>query len=147
MTAQEAQLNTFLVDVFNDILRLEDASVRKSCKNLSVSELHVLSAAAACAANGNAGMAEIAAQLGVTASTLTASVKTLEHKGYLLRTRDGKDKRRVSVTLTDLAQPVLACHNAFHEKMVAQVTQHLDDAQLAAFGTALTILHTHFKTM
>ncbi|MEF9970556.1 MAG: MarR family transcriptional regulator [Ruthenibacterium sp.] len=147
MTAQETQLNTFLVDVFNDILRLEDASVRKSCKNLSVSELHVLTASAACAAGGNAGMADIAAHLGVTASTLTVSVKTLEHKGYLLRVRDEKDKRRVSVALTDLAQPVLACHAAFHEAMVTQVTKRLSAEELSTLGAALTILHTHFKTM
>ncbi len=43
MTQHEAQLNGFLVNVFNDILRLEEASIRKGpCKNLSVSEMHVL---------------------------------------------------------------------------------------------------------
>ncbi|MFR2590866.1 MAG: hypothetical protein ACLS9Y_10725 [Ruthenibacterium lactatiformans] len=45
MTQHEAQLNGFLVNVFNDILRLEEASIRKGpCKNLSVSEMHVLEA-------------------------------------------------------------------------------------------------------
>ena len=29
MTQHEAQLNGFLVNVFNDILRLEEASIRK----------------------------------------------------------------------------------------------------------------------
>ena len=45
MTQHEAQLNGFLVNVFNDILRLEETSIRKGpCKNLSVSEMHVLEA-------------------------------------------------------------------------------------------------------
>lgn len=147
MTTQETQLNAFLVDVFNDILRLEDASVRKSCKNLSVSELHVLVAVSACTTSGSAGMADIAEKLGITASTLTVSVKTLEGKGYLRRTRDEKDKRRVSVALCEPALPVLAYHDAFHEAMVTQVTKRLTDTELATLGAALTILHTHFKTM
>lgn len=63
MTQHEAQLNGFLVNVFNDILRLEEASIRKGpCKNLSVSEMHVLEAVekSSVDASGTAGMAEVA---------------------------------------------------------------------------------------
>ena len=49
MTSQEQKLNDFLVGVFNDILRLEEASLRQSCGNLSVTELHVLDAVSHCA--------------------------------------------------------------------------------------------------
>ena len=50
MTPQEQKLNDFLVGVFNDILRLEEASLRQSCGgNLSVTELHVLDAVFHCA--------------------------------------------------------------------------------------------------
>lgn len=65
MTSQEQKLNDFLVGVFNDILRLEEASLRQSCGNLSVTELHVLDAVSHCAPQ--CGMADIAAALKVTA--------------------------------------------------------------------------------
>ena len=77
--------------VFNDILRLEEASLRQSCGNLSVTELHVLDAVSHCAPQ--CGMADIAAALKVTAGTATVAVKTLEQKGYVVRTRHEKDKR------------------------------------------------------
>ena len=45
MTPTEEAINTFLVDVFNDVLRLENESLRRSgCRQLSVSELHMLEA-------------------------------------------------------------------------------------------------------
>ena len=102
MTQHEAQLNGFLVNVFNDILRLEEASIRKGpCKNLSVSEMHVLEAVekSSVDASGAAGMAEVAAHLSITSGTLSVAVKTLEQKGYLVRSRGSRDKRRVTVAL------------------------------------------------
>jgi len=45
MTPAEQKINHFLVDVFNDVLHLEEDSIAKGpYKNLSVSEMHVLEA-------------------------------------------------------------------------------------------------------
>ena len=110
MTQHEAQLNGFLVNVFNDILRLEEASIRKGpCKNLSVSEMHVLEAVekSSVDASGAAGMAEVAAHLSITSGTLSVAVKTLEQKGCLVRSRGSRDKRRVTVAL-DICRAVRA---------------------------------------
>lgn len=147
MTSQQHQLNNFLVHVFNDILRLEYASVRKSCKNLSVSELHVLEAVQKCTKEDDAGMADIAGVLGVSAGTATVAVKTLEQKGFLVRTRGAKDKRRVTVCVTEKATPVLQAHEAFHEQMVTRAAQHLSPAELNALTAALEKLHLYFKEM
>ena len=81
MTQHEAQLNGFLVNVFNDILRLEEASIRKGpCKNLSVSEMHVLEAVekSSVDASGAAGMAEVAAHLSITSGTLSVNITRLK---------------------------------------------------------------------
>lgn len=147
MTQREQQLNNFLVTVFNDILRLEEASLRCSCDNLSVTELHVLDAIAATARSGSPPtMADLAAKVGVTGGTMTVAVKTLEQKGYALRTRDERDKRRVGVRLTEAAAPVLAAHDAFHEALVRRACARLDEAQTAALCTALADLHTFFTS-
>ena len=107
MTQHEAQLNGYLVKVFYDNLRLEEASNRKGpCKNLSVSEMHVLEAVekSSVDASGAAGMAEVAAHLSITSGTLSVAVKTLEQKGYLVRSRGSRDKRRVTAALTAAAR-------------------------------------------
>lgn len=144
MTTPQKRLNTFLVHVFNDILRLEEMHLRRTCKNLSLTEMHVLEAVNECAVDGFAGMAEVAAALRVTPGTATVSVKTLEQKGYLLRMRNEKDKRRVSVTLTQTAQPVLTAHTLFHENLVEHACDELTEPELASLCNALDKLHLYF---
>ena len=130
MTQREQQLNGFLVTVFNDILRLEEASLRRSCDNLSVTELHVLDAIAAASGSGSPPtMADLAAKVGVTGGTMTVAVK-----------------RRVGVRLTQAAAPVLAAHDAFHKALVRRACARLDEAQTAALCTALADLHTFFTS-
>lgn len=146
MTQQQQMLNRFLVDVFGDILRLEEASLRKHCPNLSVTELHVLEAVAVCGGPEGAGMAEIASALGVTAGTATVSIKTLEQKGYVARARARTDRRRVFVHLTDAAAPVLQQHALFHQRMVEQVSGTLPQDQLEALCQALKTLHGYFSS-
>lgn len=45
-------------------------------------------------------VAELAAQMGVTAGTMSLSLDRLERKGYVTRLKDVTDKRRVHVRLT-----------------------------------------------
>lgn len=143
MTRQEELINTFLVDVFNDVLRLEEGSLLQSgCKNLSVSEMHVLEAVQ----KGEEGetMSELAARLRVTASTLTVAVKTLEQKGYLMRQRASADRRKVTVQLTPPALEALRHHAAFHLQLVQQVSAQLAPPELEALTQALERLHCFF---
>ena len=144
MTPEQQMLNRFLVEVFGDILRLEEASLRKHCPHLSVTELHVLEAVAGCTGTEGAGRAAIAAALGVTAGTATVAVKTLEQKGYLARTKAQTDRRRVYVQLTDAAGPVLRQHALFHQRMVEQVSCTLSHEQLDTLCKALETLHGYF---
>src|SRR5436190_22829719 len=43
---------------------------------------------------------DLAAHMGVTAATMSLSIDRLERKGYVVRLRDAKDRRRVHVRLT-----------------------------------------------
>ena len=143
MTEAEVQINRFLVEIFNNILHLEEASLAHGpCKNLSVSEMHVLEAVQ----NGgdNPSMSSLAASLSITASTLTVAVKTLEQKGYLVRRRCEDDKRRVAVQLTDKAGSALAHHAAFHQDLIRQVSEQLTPSQMNDLLLALGRLHDFF---
>lgn len=146
MTPAEQKINHFLVNVFNDVLHLEEDSIAKGpYKNLSVSEMHVLEAVQN--GGGSETMSELAARLRVTASTLTVAVKTLEQKGFLLRLREAADKRKVTVRLTEKAEGALACHAAFHEQLIAQVSARLNEEQMEGLAAMLSTLHSFFTAL
>jgi DNA-binding MarR family transcriptional regulator len=143
MDEQEKRINDFLVQVFGDILHLEENSLLQSgCRDLSVSEMHVLDAVQRGAPGET--MRELAQRLRVTASTLTVAANTLEHKGYLVRRRSAEDRRRVAVELTPAAQRALGTHAAFHEELVRQACARLTPEQQTALADGLSGLHSFF---
>lgn len=148
MSIYKAQLNTFLVEVFNDILRFEEANLSTlELNNLTISEIHVIDAIYEGMQDGTNTMAEIANRLMITASTLTTSVKTLEQKGYLVRTKGQSDKRRVMVTPTPQSEKPYQHHKQFHINLVNSVSQNLNEEEIASLTQALSKLHQFFKTI
>ena len=147
MTQQQQTINGFLVDVFNDVLRLEERSLRKERTGLSLTELHVLETVQRVSEERGGTMADVAAALGVTSGTLTIAVKTLEQNGYVRRERDDADRRRVIVRLTDKALPALRRHAEFHRALVTGATERLTDEELRAFTKALGSLRSFFNTL
>ncbi len=148
MNHYNENLNKFLNDVFHDILRLEEAALSKGdFKNLSINEMHVIEAVHDGNLEGLHTMTEISAKLMVTGSTLTTSVKTLEQKGYLTRSKLKEDKRRVNVALTPLGTKAYDKHKEFHKKLVNNVADNLNLDELTALENALSILHTFFNNM
>ncbi|MDF2951438.1 MAG: transcriptional regulator, MarR family [Anaerocolumna sp.] len=148
MNRNEEQLNNFLVELFNDILRLEETSLAKGeFSNLSISELHVIEAVFEGITDGYNTMTEIANRLKITASTLTTSVKTLEKKGYLERSKLSTDKRKVIVIPTSLAEKAYESHRQFHKDLVQVILKELSPDELATLSHALRTLHKFFKKL
>jgi DNA-binding MarR family transcriptional regulator len=146
MSSDKNTINTFLVEIFHDVLRLEGDNLRESgCEDLSSSEIHLLEAAA----QGGEGctMGQLAARLSLSASSVTIAVSALERKGYLERNRSAEDRRRVIVTLTPKALEALVRHRRFHEKLVDSITEQLDEHELDTLASALSILHHFFRTL
>ena len=73
MTQQQQTINGFLVDVFNDVLRLEERSLRKERTGLSLTELHVLETVQRVSEERGGTMADVAAALGSPFCTMCAS--------------------------------------------------------------------------
>jgi DNA-binding MarR family transcriptional regulator len=146
MSVAKETINTFLVEVFHDVLRLESENIRQSgCSDLSVSEMHLLEAAAQ--DEHGCGMGTLAERLSLSAGSVTTAVKALVRKGYLERTRCEEDRRRVIVTLTPKATEALTRHRRFHEQLVDSIATRLDDDALTSLGDALSILHHFFRTL
>ena len=109
-------INELMVDVFNDILQIEEETLRKGpFADLSVTEVHTVEAI---------GMyvmqtaSEVAKKLGITAGTLTVAVNNLVKKGYVERFRGEDDRRLVKLGLTKKGRLLYRVHARFHVQMV-----------------------------
>lgn len=145
MKRNKQQINKFLVGVFNEILKTEEVFVAKTFANLSVKEVHVIEAVCNVEESGEDNRSTaIAEKLKVTAGTLTTAVAQLERKGYLLRTRDEKDKRIVHIVSTEKGRDAQKCHAHFHEKMVDELVSNLTDEETEVMVKALNSIATFF---
>lgn len=116
-------LNVLLVDLFHNILEIEEKSLRESGSDLSITEIHTIDAVGESELKT---MTEISKILKITMGTLTTGVDKLIKKGYLVRKRTEEDKRIVLVELTEKGVEAKKLHDAFHQEMIDSVINHLD---------------------
>ena len=135
-------LNDLLVNIFNQILSIEAESLRKQGVTLSMSEVHVLEAILK---TSEPSMGSVAKRLRITIGTLTTAINTLVKKGFVSRTKDAKDNRKVILHLTEKANPVMKVHDAFHEEMISRVIEDLHIDQNEALIKSLESLSTYFR--
>lgn len=126
MSEQEIRnlLNQMLKDVFYRILRLQEKSVSKSANdNLSRTEMHALENIQD---NPGATLTQIADMLGVTKATVSVSVSRLEKKGYLVKVRDGQDKRKSELVLTTMGEDCCKKHKQFHDMVIESILREFN---------------------
>jgi DNA-binding MarR family transcriptional regulator len=145
MDGQECKkiVNELLVDIFNDILKIEHKSIESSeSSTLTMSEMHILEAVGKCQ---DLQMSDIARKLRITLPTLTVSVQRLEEKGFISRRRFGEDRRKVSVALTKRGQQAYDNHEKFHEKMVDSLFSGLNMDKMPVLMDSMALLRDFFK--
>ncbi len=141
-----AEMNRFLVEVFDEILKTEEDCLTGPSTDLSLRELHLIEAVCHAEDRGLDNRANaIAAAQRVTAGTLTTAVSLLEKKGYLERRRDERDRRAVRILPTDKARAANAVHARFHREMVDEILAHLDDGEAQVLVKALGGLTAFFR--
>lgn len=131
------ELNAFLVEVFNDILKTEELYVSEGYSDLSVREMHLIEEVCRAVDQGRDNRASaIAAAQHVTAGTLTTAVNQLEAKSYLERVRDGSDKRSVRLYPTQKGREADLRHTDFHRELVAATVETLtaEETEVLARG-------------
>lgn len=123
------ELNKFLVDTFNIILKTEETIIQHENKiPLTISELHLIEAV------GNeepVTISQIANRLNIKLASVTVGVNKLINKGFLKKTPNDNDKRSVYVTLTESGINMLNHHTFFHEQMVNHIESQLTDDEKA----------------
>ena len=126
MKSSHSVLNELLVNLFRDILVIEEKALREQGSDLSITEIHTINAISTDRARN---MSEIAKDLQITMGTLTTAVDKLIKKGYALRNRSEEDKRVVLVELTDKGIKAIEIHDAFHQDMIDSVIKELSDSE------------------
>lgn len=135
------RINDLLVEVFNDILVIEESELRKSRFNdLTITEMHTLEAIGMYRKKTTS---EVAKELSITVGTLTTAVNRLVKKDYVERIRSEDDRRVVKLSLTKKGKLLYRVHQRFHRQMIEAILVDMEKDEAAALLKALGNLH-HF---
>lgn len=137
-------LNNLLVDMFNQILTLEEYFLKERGITLSMSEVHTLEAIDK---SEGKTMSDVAKRLRITQGTLTVNVNRLTNKGYVYRVQDKKDRRIYRLKLTDKTHSILQIHDFFHREMVDQLISKLSTQEKEVLADSLSQLNIYFNTL
>lgn len=85
-------------------------------------------------------LTELAAHMGVTASTMSLGVDRLEADGYVTRARDRADARRLQLLLTAKGQKIREAYSVLDPKKVEAMLSHLTKSERSAALEGLELL-------
>ncbi|MEW8955560.1 MarR family winged helix-turn-helix transcriptional regulator [Clostridium sp.] len=143
MTKSINVLNELLVDLFNDILKIEQNALQEGhFKDLSVTEIHTIEAIGMYEGRS---MSEVADKLNITVGTLTTAINKLIKKGYVDRKRLEEDKRVVLIELTKQGKLAYRIHEKFHKDMIRETISGLSEEEEHILINSLEKLSKFFK--
>jgi DNA-binding MarR family transcriptional regulator len=136
-------LNELLVKLFNDILQIEEQSLKGDRFNdLSITEIHVIEAIGL---GQERNMSSVARDLDITIGTLTIAINNLLRKGYVNRTRSDEDRRIVLISLTEKGEDAFVHHSHFHDEMIRTTISRLSEEEMKILISALENINGYFK--
>lgn len=136
-------LNELLVDIFNDILQIEQITLQNGqFKELSVTEIHTIEAIGMYYPRN---MSEVAADLNITVGTLTTAINRLINKGYVERKRIEEDRRVVQIQLTKKGKLAYRIHDKFHADMIKETIKGLTAEEEEVLVRSLEKVNKFFK--
>jgi MarR family transcriptional regulator, organic hydroperoxide resistance regulator len=86
------------------------------------------------------GVQQLASHMGVTASTMSLNLDRLEGAGYLARTRDQEDSRRVQIRLTKAGVRIKQQQKVLDPDLVRNMLQQLSPHELEKAIVGLELL-------
>ncbi|MGL4876390.1 MAG: MarR family winged helix-turn-helix transcriptional regulator [Clostridium sp.] len=144
MEKKKKILNELLVQIFNDILQIEEQALKQGVLNdLSVTEIHTLEAIGLYTERT---MSEVAQDLKITVGTLTTAINKLIKKEYVERKRIEEDRRVVLIKLTKRGKLAYRLHEKFHNDMINATIKGLSEDEEETLISSLERLNDFFKT-
>lgn len=142
MNDQNNAINEILVELFNDLLLIEQKSMEAEINDITINEIHTIEAVGV---DEEKTMTEVAAKLKITVGTLTTCINKLVKKGYVERRRTEEDRRMVLLRLTEKGVHIFRSHKAFHTMMVKNTVRGLTSEEEEILKRALSKLNAFFK--
>ena len=120
-------INELLVQLFNDVLQIEESSLKNGeISDLSITEIHTIEAIGMYTEKT---MSEVAQSLKITVGTLTTAINKLIKKQYVERKRIEEDRRVVLIKLTKRGKLAYRLHEKFHKDMINTAIEGLDEKE------------------
>lgn len=136
-------INGLLVQLFNDVLQIEESSLKNGeISDLSITEIHTIEAIGMYTEKT---MSEVAQSLKITVGTLTTAINKLIKKQYVERKRIEEDRRVVLIKLTKRGKLAYRLHEKFHKDMVNTAIEGLDENEEEILISSLSKLNDFFK--
>ena len=143
MSKSTVIINELLVELFNDVLQIEEQSLKDGpISDLSITEIHTLEAIGM---YDQKSMSEVAQNLKITVGTLTTAINKLIKKEYVERKRIEEDRRVVLIKLTKKGKLAYRLHDKFQKDMVNTAVDGLNDKEEEVLIHSLTKINKFFK--
>lgn len=137
-------LNELLVNIFNDILIIEQNALQEGAlRDLSVTEIHTIDAIGM---YQKRTMSEVATDLKITVGTLSTAINNLVRKEYVQRGRSEEDRRIVFISLTKKGKLAYRIHQKFHSDMIKETISGLTEEEETILISSLEKLNEFFKS-
>ena len=139
------QINEALVNVFNNVVWIEEASLRESKFNdITIKDMHTI---AAISMYETRTASQVAEMVHLTPSAMTSVIDKLVKKGYVERHRDDNDRRVVHLALPHNGRTVFRAHEAFHRGMAHSLFDSLSDDETEAVKKAVLNLQEYLHEL
>lgn len=143
MDKSTIMINKLLVQLFNDVLQIEEQSLKEGIlSDISITEIHTIEAIGI---YSERTMSEVAQKLKITVSTLSTAINKLIKKGYAERKRIEEDRRVVLVKLTKRGKLAARLHQKFHGEMINNAIEGLSFEEEKILIASLDKLNDFFK--
>lgn len=143
MSKATMMINELLVQLFNDVLQIEEKSLKEGIlSDISITEIHTLEAIGM---YSERTMSEVAQKLKITVSTLTTAINKLINKGYVERKRIEEDRRVVLIKLTKRGKLAYRLHMRFHREMIGNAIEGLSLEEEEILLSSLNKINEFFK--
>lgn len=143
--AFSAKLNDMLVESFRLVLKIEEQMLKNSKHlNLTISEMHLIEAVYKGGPEGLT-ISSLAERMGVSVPSVTIAINKLSQKGYVLKSKNAKDGRRVHVTLTPAGRKVNTAHRYFHRQMVHKIVGDMNETEKRGLISGIDRLNEYFR--
>ncbi len=140
MDSKIVDINTLLVEIFNDVLKIEQKAITEGQFNdVTINEVHTVEQIGL---TEEKKMSDVSKKLNITLGTLTIAVNNLVEKGYVERIKYPSDKRIVLLKLTKKGRMLYRVHENFHHKMVQATIDDLTQEEENVLTTGLIKLHS-----